>query len=44
MHWFDEGYSFGWLQYDFTPEPIPEPATLLLLASGLALVGMRRRR
>lgn len=33
------------LRYEFTgPDPVPEPATLVLLGSGAALVALRRRR
>ena len=40
---FDAGYAIQSIRYDFT-DPVPEPATLLLIGSGLAAVLGRRRR
>ena len=42
----DGGYSFSSLHYNFDPAPVPEPATLLLVGAGAALVGRKawRRR
>ncbi|HSK08318.1 MAG TPA: PEP-CTERM sorting domain-containing protein [Vicinamibacterales bacterium] len=40
----DGRYTFLALSYDFSPEPIPEPGTLLLVGGGLALALRRRRR
>jgi hypothetical protein len=40
----DDGtYSFLSLDYDFGADPIPEPATLLLVGAGAALMWRRRR-
>ena len=37
-------YSFSSLDYNFDAAPVPEPATLLLVGSGAALLWRRRRR
>jgi hypothetical protein len=39
---FDGAYGFEALEYEFTPAPIPEPATLLLVGGGVA--GLLARR
>ena len=39
---FPENPSFFEFQYDVSP--IPEPATLLLIGSGLGMLGLRARR
>ena len=39
------GFADESIHYDFTAaDPVPEPATLVLLTSGLALGALRRRR
>ena len=37
-------YTLKSLHYDFTPAPVPEPATVLLLATGVLAVGRRAFR
>jgi hypothetical protein len=37
-------YTFSSLDYDFEAAPVPEPATLLLVGSGAALMWRRRQR
>jgi len=39
----DGRYSFSSLDYNFQPDPVPEPATLLLVGSGAALLWRRRK-
>lgn len=40
----NQGQSVNSVTYSFTVQPVPEPATLLALAGGLAALGFRVRR
>jgi hypothetical protein len=41
---FEDGsYSFSSLDYNFEASPVPEPATLLLVGTGVVLIWRRRR-